>query len=79
MSKLDLLGPRVIDVVQSGRDIFEGRQWINPYGQPGVKIFDRHVGTTSGLPFDNTVRDFGGLKIGVLEGFSGGGKTLRKW
>jgi len=80
MDKMDFIGPRLNDVVVRGRDVFgRGSQWINPYGQPGITIHDRHIGTISGLPFDNTVKDFNSHIIGTLEGPLWGRKTLRRW
>ena len=73
------LPQRSIHVVQRGNDIFAGRQWLDARGRPGAKIFDRHIGTTSCLPFDDTVRDWKGSKIGVLKELPGGIKTLRRW
>ena len=79
MDTKDFFGPRFIDVAQRGNDIFAGRRWIDPSGRPGAKIFDRHIGTTSCLPFDDIVRDWKGSKIGVLKELPGGIKTLRRW
>lgn len=81
MDILSALGPRFIEVDQRGRDIFEGRQWVNPYGQTGAKIFDSRIGTISSLPFgnDSTVRDIKGSKLGVIEALPGGRKVLRRW
>lgn len=80
MDKMDFIGPRLNDVVVIGRDVFgRGSQWINPYGQSGITIHDRHIGSISGLPFDNTVKGFNGHRIGTLGGSLCGRKTLRRW
>lgn len=51
------------------------------HGTDGIqKVFNVEIGRISGLPFDKTVRDVKGNKIGELEsGFGIIPTTLRRW
>ena len=79
---MDLVGPRFIDIDVRGDKVFEGSHCVVDNGHfktLGPKLFNLEIGRVSPLPFDNTVRDLKGNKIGVLESGPSGIKTLRRW
>ena len=66
-----ILGPRYVDCVKQGNKIIGSREVVFREGGYGVvsksRIYDVEVGRLSGRPFDNTVRDVLGRKIGEFE------------
>ena len=64
-----------------GNKLFAGRSSIvnnGHYKTIGPRIYDRHIGNLSGLPFDKNVKDGLGNIIGKLEGPFSGIYNLRK-
>jgi len=79
---MDFLGPRFVDGDVRGDKVFEGSRCVVDDGHfktLGPKLFNIEIGRVSPLPFDNTVKDLKGNKIGVLESGPGCIKTLRRW
>ena len=79
---MGLIGPCFVDVMQMGDKVLEGTNFVADNGHfmsVVAKIYNREIGKISGLPFDNTVKDCLGKKIGVLETGPNSLKSLRRW